>query len=173
MPIRRSGQGRGKERRQGRRGVASAVLAAMAVVTSAAISPALAAAAAGSGGGGVSWPALAEIATPSGQREVAERQAAGCALLGLGVTGLAMASGALTAAGTGGAVAAPVGAALGEVVAYFGAGCTIGAFLAALPLFGYAPADASGEAGTAVKSGPPPRFDGERIVTDVQPSALR
>lgn len=168
MPIRRSGQ----ERRQGRRGVVSAMVAAMVIVTSAAASPALAAAAAGSGGGGVSWPALAEIATPSGQREVAERQAAGCALLGLGVTGLAMASGALTAAGTGGA-AVPVGAALGEVVAYFGAGCTIGAFLATLPLFGYAPADASGEPGTAVKNGPPPRFDDERIVTDVQPAALR
>jgi hypothetical protein len=149
------------------------MVAAMVIVTSAAAAPALAAAGAGSGGGGVSWPALAEIATPSGQREVAERQAAGCALLGLGVTGLAMASGALTAAGTGGAVAAPVGAALGEVVAYFGAGCTIGAFLAALPLFGYEPADASDEPGTAVKSGPPPRFDGERIVTDVQPAALR
>ncbi|PWC90096.1 hypothetical protein TSH100_03690 [Azospirillum sp. TSH100] len=162
MPIRPIGQG-----------VAAVMAASMIIAASVAASPALAAAAAGSGSGNGSWPALAEIATPSGEREVAERQAAGCALLGLGVTGLAVASGALTAAGTGGAGAAPVGAALGEVVAYFGAGCTIGAFLSALPLFGYAPADASGESGTAVKGGPPPRLDGDRILTDAQPAALR
>lgn len=158
MPIRRIGNGR----------LGFAV--AMVVVALAGAAPASAATASSPGNGAVSWPALAEIATPSGQREVAERQAAGCALLGLGVTGLAMASGALTAAGTGGAAAVPIGAALGEVVSYFGAGCTIGAFLAALPLFGYAPADTANGVG---KSLPPPRHDGERIVTDAQEAVAR
>ncbi len=164
MPIGRTGCGRF--------GVAAALLmAALAGAT-----PASAASTSNIGGGGISWPALAEIATPSGQREVAERQAAGCALLGLGVTGLAMASGALTTAGTGGAAAVPVGVALGEVVAYFGAGCTIGAFLAALPLFGFEPADTHrglAAPDAAGKTAPPPRVDGERVVTDAQPAMAR
>lgn len=164
MPIRRTGCGR------------LGVGAALVIAALAGAMPASAAGASNVGGGGASWPVLADIATPSGQREVAERQAAGCALLGLGVTGLAMASGALTTAGTGGAATVPVGVALGEVVAYFGAGCTIGAFLAALPLFGFEPADNKREPAApdaAGKNAQPPRVDREQVVTDLQPEVAR
>lgn len=168
MSKRRSRQGR---TRRGRRGTA-------AMLVFAALTAALPGSAAGAANtdSAVSWPMLAEIASPSGQREVAERQAAGCALLGLGVTGLAMASGALTAAGTGGTAAVPVGVVLGEVVAYFGAGCTIGAFLATLPLFGHAPADGgggTGRPGAAVRTVPSPRIDREQVVTGAQPAMVQ
>lgn len=118
---------------RGRRGLAGLALVALLAGTL----PGPAAAASASGGASTSWPALAEIATPSRHPEVAQRQALGCALVGLGVTGVAVASGALTVAGTGGTAVVPASAVLGGIVTYFGAGCTIGAFLGGLFLFGY------------------------------------
>ena len=73
-----------------------------------------------------------DLAAPSSNPEMAQRQAVGCTLVGLGVTGVAVASGTLAAAGSGGSGVVPVSAAIGQIITYFGAGCTIGAFLAGL-----------------------------------------
>ncbi|PWC31244.1 hypothetical protein TSO352_31110 [Azospirillum sp. TSO35-2] len=71
------------------------------------------------------------IVVPSANPGMAQRQAVGCTLGGFGVAGIAITSGAMAAAGAAGA-AMPVGVAMNELIAYFGAGCTIGAFLAGL-----------------------------------------
>ncbi|AWK86934.1 hypothetical protein [Azospirillum thermophilum] len=89
--------------------------AACAVTLTLAASPALAA-----GGAPEGFPTL------SSRPEIAQRQAIGCSVVGLGVTGLALASGTMATAG-GGATAAP---AVAELLAFFGAGCTMGAFIA-------------------------------------------
>ncbi|WP_448191845.1 hypothetical protein [Azospirillum sp. sgz301742] len=85
-----------------------------------------------------------EIAAPSSNPEMAQRQALGCTLVGLGVTGIAVASGALTV-GPAASGLIPVGAAIGGIITYFGAGCTIGAFLAGL--FPVYPSPATGIGG--------------------------
>ena len=112
------------------RGAAALVIGAL--MTGTPSGTALAAPGSGGGGGNAPWPNVAEIATPSGDPAVAQRQALGCTVVGLGVTGVAVASGAVATARSGGGGAVPVGAMVGEIVTYFGAGCTIGAYLAGL-----------------------------------------
>ena len=115
---------------RGRPGAASLVIGALVAGTLCGTAHA----APGSGGGAANppWPNVAEIAAPSGHPEVAQRQALGCTVVGLGVTGVAVASGVVATAGSAGSGAVPVGAMVGEIITYFGAGCTIGAFLANL-----------------------------------------
>lgn len=67
-----------------------------------------------------------DLPTLSSEPEVAQRQALGCTVVGLGLTGVALASGVVA---TGGGAAAG-GAVVAELLAYFGAGCTMGAFIA-------------------------------------------
>ncbi|PWC52735.1 hypothetical protein TSO221_13135 [Azospirillum sp. TSO22-1] len=86
----------------------------------------------GGAGGPFPWSMATELTSPSANPEVAQRQALGCTLVGLGVTGVAVASGALASAGSAGSGTVAVGAMVGEIVTYFGAGCSIGAFLAGL-----------------------------------------
>ncbi|HYH37426.1 MAG TPA: hypothetical protein VD860_04325 [Azospirillum sp.] len=122
-------------RNWGRRAAAAAV--AGALLAGAVPAPALAAPGGGGGAGGGAggpfpWSMATELTSPSANPEVAQRQALGCTLVGLGVTGVAVASGALASAGSGGPGAVAVGAMVGEIVTYFGAGCSIGAFLAGL-----------------------------------------
>ena len=75
----------------------------------------------------------ANLPALSADPEVAQRQALGCGIVGLGAAGVALASGMVMTVGSGGA-AAPASVVIGELLAYFGAGCTVGAFLAtALP----------------------------------------
>ncbi len=69
---------------------------------------------------------VVDMPTLSNEPRVAQRQALGCSVVGLGLTGVALASG--VAATGGGAVAG--GPAVAELLAYFGAGCTMGAFIA-------------------------------------------
>lgn len=132
-----------------KRGVAAILLAA--ALTGAPAGAAVAAggpAAGGAGGHNFSWPMGAEFAAPVADHDVARRQALGCTVVGLGVTGLAMASGAMATAGSGGTAAVPIGTVVGEILAYFGAGCTIGAFLAGLfPATGADTVEVGGEAG--------------------------
>lgn len=125
------------------RGRGFATVAVLAVIfTGIGFGPAV-----GAGGGDVTnnipRPLIMEMAPPPVTPDMAQRQAMGCTVVGLGLTGVAMMSGALATAGAGGV---PVGAAFGEIVTYFGTGCTIGAFLA-----GLFPSEAESEAQT-----PPP-----------------
>lgn len=74
-----------------------------------------------------------DLPTLSSEPEVAQRQALGCTVVGLGLTGMALASG-VVATGGGAAAGGPV---VAELLAYFGAGCTMGAFIAtAFPMPG-------------------------------------
>lgn len=67
-----------------------------------------------------------DLPTLSNEPEIAQRQALGCTVVGLGLTGVALASG-MAATGGGAAAGGPV---VAELLAYFGAGCTMGAFIA-------------------------------------------
>ena len=69
----------------------------------------------------------AEFPTLSTEPALAQRQAVGCSIVGLGLTGLALATGM---AATSGGAAAASGPMVAELLAYFGAGCTMGAFIA-------------------------------------------
>jgi hypothetical protein len=122
LRIGRGGIGRGQ------RAVAVALLAA--TLAGNASGPAFAASS--SGGSGISRFVEKDITAPSPNPEMAQRQAVGCTVVGLGVTGVAVASGALAMTGSGGSGFVPVSAAIGQIITYFGAGCTIGAFLAGL-----------------------------------------
>lgn len=70
-----------------------------------------------------------ELPVLSPQPEVAQRQAVGCGIVGFTAAGIALATGAVATAGTGGMMA-PATTVVGELLAYFGAGCSVGAYLA-------------------------------------------
>ncbi|MBP2229283.1 hypothetical protein J2847_002577 [Azospirillum agricola] len=98
---------------------ALAVLLLTGLLASATLSPAHANTGGENGASGLP----ADFPTLSSEPVLAQRQAMGCSVVGLGLTGLALASGV---AGTGG-VGGPV---VGQILTYFGAGCTMGVFIA-------------------------------------------
>lgn len=70
-----------------------------------------------------------ELPVLSAQPEVAQRQAIGCGIVGFTAAGIALATGAVATVSTGGMMA-PATTVVGELLAYFGAGCSVGAYLA-------------------------------------------